>query len=286
MRSAFRVFLVLLGSIGCAGYVEAQAGAAPDAMAWLHKIAAASRQVNYAGTFVYQHGNQTETSRIAHLVNAGGEFERLEILDGPPREILRNNENVTCYLPETKTVVIEKRMARRFPVALPEQVSGISDNYVIRKGRQDRVGQRRGLRGEHAGGHQEIQAAQGLAQRDLLAGQDHGRGLPVDDSRSLFPEDHHVHDNKVSPALTSRSLSAFMIGMKVKVRVIGGFIQKLGFSEKELELPEPSDADGLAARLGLEGIPVLVSRDGAALDGRDRLKDGDRVLVSAMFSGG
>ena len=77
-----------------------------------------------------------------------------------------------------------------------------------------------------------------------------------------------------------------MIGMKVKVRVIGGFIQKLGFSEKELELPEPSDADGLAARLGLEGIPVLVSRDGAALDGRDRLKDGDRVLVSAMFSGG
>lgn len=139
MRLAFPAFLVLLGSIGCAGYVEAQAGAAPDAMAWLQKIAAASRQVNYAGTFVYQHGNQSETSRIAHLVNAGGEFERLEILDGPPREIMRNNENVTCYLPETKTVVIEKRVARRFPVALPEQVSGISDNYVIKKGRQDRV---------------------------------------------------------------------------------------------------------------------------------------------------
>ncbi len=139
MRSAFAAFLVLLGGIGCAGNVAAQAGATPDAVAWLNKIAVASRQVNYAGTFVYQHGNQAETSRIAHLVNTGGEFERLEILDGPPREIMRNNENVTCYLPETKTVVIEKRMARRFPVALPEQVSGISDNYVIRKGRQDRV---------------------------------------------------------------------------------------------------------------------------------------------------
>jgi len=136
MRSVFPAFLLLLGS---AGYVEAQAGAAPDAMAWLHKIATASRQVNYAGTFVYQHGNHTETSRIAHRVNAGGEFERLEILDGPPREIMRNNENVTCYLPETKTVVIEKRVARRFPVALPERVSGISDNYVIKKGGQDRV---------------------------------------------------------------------------------------------------------------------------------------------------
>lgn len=139
MRSAFPAFLMLLGSIGCAGYVEAETGAPPDAMAWLKKIAAASRQVNYTGTFVYQHGNQSETSRIAHRVDAGGESERLEILDGPPREIIRNNGNVTCYLPESKTVVIEKRVAQHFPVALPEQLSGISDNYVIKKGRRDRV---------------------------------------------------------------------------------------------------------------------------------------------------
>lgn len=139
MRSAFPAFLVLLGSIGCAGYVKAEAGAPLDAMAWLQKIAAASRQVNYAGTFVYQHGNQSETSRIAHLVNAGGESERLEILDGPPREIIRNNDNVTCYLPDSRTVVIEKRVGRRFPAAFPEQVTGIADNYAIRKGGQDRV---------------------------------------------------------------------------------------------------------------------------------------------------
>lgn len=139
MRSALSAFLVLLGSTGCAGYVAAETGAPLDAMAWLKKIAAASRQTNYAGTFVYQHGNQSETSRIAHLVHAGGESERLETLDGPPREIIRNNDNVTCYLPETKAVVIEKRVARRFPMALPEQVSGISDNYVIRKGGQGRV---------------------------------------------------------------------------------------------------------------------------------------------------
>jgi len=139
MRPALSAFLVLLGSIGCAGNVAAETGAPLDAMAWLKKIAAASRQTNYAGTFVYQHGNQSETSRIAHLVHAGGESERLETLDGPPREIIRNNDNVTCYLPETKTVVIEKRVARRFPATLPEQVSGISDNYVIRKGGQGRV---------------------------------------------------------------------------------------------------------------------------------------------------
>ncbi|MCX5795959.1 MAG: MoaD/ThiS family protein [Elusimicrobia bacterium] len=74
--------------------------------------------------------------------------------------------------------------------------------------------------------------------------------------------------------------------MKVTVRLIGGFVQKLGFAEKELELPAALSVDGLLARLGLKGIPVLVSRDGAGLHGHDEIKDGDRLLVSAMFSGG
>ena len=137
MRSVLPAFLVLLGGLGCAGHAGADTGA--DAMAWLKKIAAASRQINYAGTFVYQHGNQVETSRIAHFVDAGGEHEKLETLDGPPREIVRNNDNVTCYLPASKTVVIEKRTAHRFPALLPEQLSGIADNYIVKKGDQDRV---------------------------------------------------------------------------------------------------------------------------------------------------
>lgn len=74
--------------------------------------------------------------------------------------------------------------------------------------------------------------------------------------------------------------------MKVRVRLIGGFIQKLGFSEKELDLPPDLTVDALVAHLGLEGIPNIVSRNGAGLHGPDQLEDGDRVLVSAMFSGG
>ena len=65
--------------------------------------------------------------------------EKLETLDGPPREIIRNNENVTCYVPDNKTVIIEKRTARQFPALLPEQLTGITDNYVVTKGGQDRV---------------------------------------------------------------------------------------------------------------------------------------------------
>ncbi len=140
MQFFLPAFLVLCGSLGCAVCVDAaDTGESADAMAWLKKIAAASRQINYAGSFVYQHGNLVETSRIAHFVNAGGEYEKLETLDGPPREIVRNNDNVTCYLPDTKTIVIEKRATHHFPALLPQQLSGISDNYVVKKGEQDRV---------------------------------------------------------------------------------------------------------------------------------------------------
>ncbi len=137
MRAAVPALLALLCGVGATGLVAAETGG--DAMTWLKKIAAASRQINYAGTFVYQHGRQMETSRIAHMADANGEYEKLETLDGPPREIIRNNENVTCYLPDSKTVIIEKRTARQFPALLPEQLSGIADNYVVTKGEQDRV---------------------------------------------------------------------------------------------------------------------------------------------------
>jgi len=135
LRPAFPTFLALVG-VSWAGHLCAQTG---DPASWLKKIATASRQINYAGTFVYQHGRQMETSRIAHLADASGDYEKLETLDGPAREFIRNNDNVTCYLPDSKAVVVEKRTARQFPAFLPEQISGLTDNYVVSKGGQDRV---------------------------------------------------------------------------------------------------------------------------------------------------
>jgi len=57
-----------------------------EALVWLQKIASAARQLNYAGTFVYQHADRIETSRIVHFVNpAGGEFENDGAADVPTR---------------------------------------------------------------------------------------------------------------------------------------------------------------------------------------------------------
>jgi len=138
MRSALTAsFLILQFS---SGWVQADPGQPADAMAWLQKIAASSRQISYTGTFVYHHGNQVETSRIWHFVDAGGEHERLAMLDGPLREIVRDNEDVTCYFPERELMLVEKRTVGRFPALLPPQLlSGITENYVPVKAERDRV---------------------------------------------------------------------------------------------------------------------------------------------------
>ncbi len=109
------------------------------ALAMLEKMAEASRKVNYSGTFMFQHGGQTETSRIAHFVNpAGGVLERLETLDGPVREVIRSNDQVTFYLPGNKVVLIDPRGSRQFPVRV-EQIQEIVQHYRVIKGGLDRV---------------------------------------------------------------------------------------------------------------------------------------------------
>jgi sigma-E factor negative regulatory protein RseB len=139
-RGCVFVSFVLLGLAGAA---HAADSAAPnDGAAWLKKMAAASRQQNYSGTIFYQHGNSVETSRVTHFVNAaGGEFEKLETLDGPAREVIRSNDQVICYLPNAKTVLIEERnrSARNFPALIPESLHGINENYKIRTEGVDRV---------------------------------------------------------------------------------------------------------------------------------------------------
>jgi len=112
-----------------------------SAMQWLQRIYAASEKLSYTGTFVYQQGQRVETSRIVHLADSSGPRERLETLDGVPREIVRTGDEVVCYLPASMTVKIDKQPGRRpFPAILSEQLKDVSENYTVKKGEVERVG--------------------------------------------------------------------------------------------------------------------------------------------------
>lgn len=129
MRSGWWLFAALLGVVQPV-YAE---GPSCEGLKWLQKIAAAARELNYSGTFVYQHGSHVETSRIVHRVSDGSEQEKLETLDGPQREIIRTNDEVQCYLPDSKTVRVGRRKPHKaFPALLPEQFSGLAENYRVK----------------------------------------------------------------------------------------------------------------------------------------------------------
>jgi|CXWL01.1.fsa_nt_gi sigma-E factor negative regulatory protein RseB len=111
-----------------------------EALALLKKIYLATEKRSYTGTFVYQQGDRTETSRITRLAGPGGDIERVEVLDGMPREIIRTHDTVRCYLPGTQTVKVERRTdSRAFPAMLPERVSDLARNYSITRGETARI---------------------------------------------------------------------------------------------------------------------------------------------------
>jgi len=111
-----------------------------DALSWLQRIHAATQTLNYTGTFVYRSGDEAETSRIIHSVGRHGIRERLETLDGRPREVVRSNGEVKCYLPDLKTVKIDKQTDHKaFPAFLPKNLEDISEHYEVTKGGIKRV---------------------------------------------------------------------------------------------------------------------------------------------------
>lgn len=111
-----------------------------DTQVWLKKIQSSAQKLNYSGTFVYQQGSQVRTSRITHIFNGKNELEKLEILDGKPREYIRNNEEIACYVPENKSIRVEKRITKDvFPAILGANPTDLAEHYNLKKGEIGRV---------------------------------------------------------------------------------------------------------------------------------------------------
>ena len=111
----------------------------PETLSWLRKIHEATERLSYSGTFVYQNGGRTETSRITRYVDPAGDIERLEVMDGVPREIVRTKDAVRCYLPDRRVVKVDRRTERAFPALVPERISALANHYDISLGHNRRI---------------------------------------------------------------------------------------------------------------------------------------------------
>ena len=105
---------------------------ADDPREWLEKMNTALATRNYDGTFFHLSEGRVETMRIVHRVKAGRVTERLLSLDGSGREFVRNNDELTCYLPDQHTVLVEPRQDHGpFLGSLPQFGSDVNEFYRI-----------------------------------------------------------------------------------------------------------------------------------------------------------
>lgn len=136
-----RIVIFLLALFSFTSTVAQEELSQDTALKWLQRMSEALHSLNYDGIFVYQHGEQLSTMRLIHGRNDQGEHERLVSLSGAAREVIRSNNQVTCILPDSRSVIVERTGQSRpgFPHLLPTQVQQISDSYRFEIGQRARV---------------------------------------------------------------------------------------------------------------------------------------------------
>lgn len=134
--AALACSLVLIALVG--GAVRAdESGEVRD---WLDRMNHALSNLDYQGTFVYQHDNQLDSIRIVHIVNERGEHERLTSLNGAPREVIRTENTVRCILPDDNSIVVNRRLTTSlFPTMPASQVADLGRHYRFKLGPRDRI---------------------------------------------------------------------------------------------------------------------------------------------------
>ena len=75
--------------------------------------------------------------------------------------------------------------------------------------------------------------------------------------------------------------------MNVTIKLIGPLIYAAGFSEKEMEVPEAVTSEKLLELVGIgPDRPRIVTRNGRAVGPAETFAEGDRIVISPLYSGG
>lgn len=75
--------------------------------------------------------------------------------------------------------------------------------------------------------------------------------------------------------------------IKITVKLIGPFVNQLGFSEKAMEFPVGATVETVLSSLPLDPKrPKIITRNGQAVTPGEKLSEGDRLAISPLYSGG
>ncbi len=134
-----RLSLIILFS--CSIFVATAASAdVNDLQQLLSKINQTLERGNYEGTFVFMHNGNVETMSIVHGYSENGVREKLVSLTGDARELIREQDVLTCIWPRDKLVVIESASAKHgLPSSLPTDLNELAFHYKLSEVGQERI---------------------------------------------------------------------------------------------------------------------------------------------------
>jgi sigma-E factor negative regulatory protein RseB len=138
--------LALVGRIGLLGlgFVlaarAAAGGAGPAEADWLQQVHNAAERLSYSGTIVHERGGVVRSSRVYHHFDGKQSQERVQLLDGRPREFVRHGNEVHTLMPEARRVRIEQRLRQdEFPALAAIPAAELLVFYTVRAGGTERV---------------------------------------------------------------------------------------------------------------------------------------------------
>lgn len=129
-RTAALALLLLAAAVSPASATE-------DGRAWLERMGQALATANYSGEFRIERQGYSERMQIVHRVRDGRVCERLVSLSGSRRELVRDGDEVTAYLPDRRLAIIERRPDRGGLLGkLPQAGAELEQWYeVLQEGR-------------------------------------------------------------------------------------------------------------------------------------------------------
>ncbi len=129
-----RVMFALAMALGAGG-----AWAQEAAEQWLQRMEQAAHSQSFIGTLLYHQRGGNDAIRIIRQVNKDRIREKVYSLTGSYREVVRDGNDVWCYLPEDRDNGKKaSNVVNGFPDFLPDDLDILDDHYDLRLGERKR----------------------------------------------------------------------------------------------------------------------------------------------------
>ena len=138
LRRSLRTWLCAAGVIAAwPAHAQSAASAAlgerpSDLRSWMARVQRAAATLNYQGTLVSNAAGVVSSSRVTHYCEGKQRYERIDVLDGESRQVLRHNDVTQTLWPRARVAVIEQRLTLPDFPGLPPADARSDDAYELR----------------------------------------------------------------------------------------------------------------------------------------------------------